>query len=282
MSSLDDARRKIEERRAAQPTGGSNTDLWFRKDDIAIAHHMSHLSPGQDEPYFEVYVVHEYPATGQGKYPTKKYCPVESGHDGNYDCAGCRDSIKTKDQVIMWFWVYNILHANLTEKDGQLDQVNWNGKTYFNREVNKPLLWDTSAWRESPLDDILMLAAQLGDLHKTRVNLAASGENLTRRYKHYMEPGSPEFDEDLFEEGKKVITPVIEILRSRLVTMPTQANPANATILDFGKGAGSPAVPAVVKPFTPAGGASSVPALKVPAKPEPINIKGASTGKKLF
>jgi len=282
LGSLEEARRKIEERRSQQATQGSGTDFWLRKDDLAIVHFI--CTGGEGDPYFDTYVAHEYPASGQGKYSTLKYCPVESGHDENYPCEGCREGIKTKDRMIMWFHVYNILHANLKGTES-FPQVSWSNKVYFNREVNAPKVWDTSAWRESAIDDILMLGAQLGSLHKTRINLVCSGEGLSKRFKLYMEPGSEPFDPETYEADKQLIRPVVEVLRDQLVTVPTVQNP-QAMSQAAVPGPGGASIP----PFVPSGGTSSVPALNIgkakgpvavgePVAPTPIST-AASKGKK--
>ena len=252
MSGLEEARRRIEERRAQQKTGGG-ADLWIRENDLVIAHFL--CTGGDNDPLFETYVSHEYPATGQGKYSTLKYCPVESGHDENYDCQGCRDNIKTKDRMIMWFWVYDILHTSLKQGEN-FPTVMWNNKQYFRREINGPKVWDTSAWRESPLDDILMLGAQLGNLQATRINLMSTGSGLTKRFKLYMEPGTSSIDPTCIATAQDTIRPVIDILKEQLVGVATQANP-NAAAQPTGVGGGT------ITPYTPTGsgaGASSAPA----------------------
>jgi len=254
MSSLDDARKKIEERRSQQKTGGG-VDLWIRENDLVIAHFL--CTGGENDPYFDTYVSHEYPAKVQGGYNTLKYCPVESGHDENYDCQGCKDGAKTKDRMAMWFWVYDILHANLKAGES-FPAVTWNNKSYFRREVNGPKCWDTSAWRESPLDDIIMLGAQLGNLQKTRINLLRTGSGMQTRFKLYMEPGSPALDDAIRDQGLAMIRPVYEVLREQLTGVATQANPA------------AQEMPSNVLPYTPATG------------PAPAYTPAAPSDKKLF
>ena len=265
MSSLDEARKKIEERRSQQKAAGGGQDLWIRENDLVIAHFL--CSGGESDPYFDTYVSHEYPAKGQGQWPSLKYCPVESGHDENYDCPGCKDGIKTKDRMIMWFWVYDILHSTLKQGES-FPQVAWNNKSYFRREVNGPKVWDTSAWRESPLDDILMLGAQLGSLHKTRVNLMSTGSGMQKRFKLYMEPGSPPIDPAILEQAIPMIKPVVEILREQLAGVATVANPVT---LDYGPA--KAAAPSNILPYTPAGGGAAAPAYTPSAVVTPSDKK---------
>ena len=222
MSSLDEARRRIEERRQQQ-TQVSGNGLWFRDNDMVICHFI--CTGGENDPYFDTYVAHEKPASGEGKWPTQTYCPVESGHDGNYDCPGCREGLKTKDRMIMWFWVYDILHAVLKQGES-LPQIMYMNKPYFRREVNGPRIWDTSAWRESPLDDIIMLGNQLGNLQAMRMNLMSTGTGLTKRFKIYGEPNTGSIDPACLAAAQETIRPVVEVLRERLITVATVQNPA--------------------------------------------------------
>lgn len=259
MSSLEEAAKRINERRAQQVSSFNSQNLWFREDDLVIAHF---LCTGKDgDPYFDTYVAHEIPASGQGKYPTARYCPVQSGHDENYPCHGCKEVLKTKDRMIMWFWVYNVLHSVLKPNE-TFPQVLFNNKPYFNREINAPRVWDTSAWRESPLDDIMMLGAQLGSLHNTRVNLVTTGRSTSKRFKLYMEPNTPAIDEELYGQAIAQIRPVIEVLQDQLTPMPeTVAQPTQM----------QPAGAATIKPFV----AGPIPTLNMTAPPSSVTAPTA-------
>ncbi len=263
MASLEEARRKIEERRAQQKQGGGE-ELWMRKDDLVIAHAL--FTGQDDDPYFDTYVAHEQPATGQGQYPKLIYCPVESQHDENYDCQYCKEGLKTKDRMIMWFWVYDVLHSIL-KQDENFPKIMWNNKTYYRREINGPKLWDQSAWRESPLDDIMMLGAQLGNIQATRVNLLCTGEGLTRRYKFYMEPGSEGLDEATRDQGTAMIRPVVYVLAERLTGVATQANP-NTAEAEEGDAEEVPA-------YQPSKPAAAIPAYQPATKPAAPAAKAA-------
>lgn len=289
MSSLDEARRKIEERRQQQAQAASSSDLWFRENDMVVCHF---LCTGQEgDPYFETYVAHEKPAVGEGKWPTQIYCPVESGHDGNYDCKGCRDGLKTKDRMIMWFWVYDILHA--TAKPGEnLPQIMYMNRPYFRREVNSPRLWDTSAWRESPLDDILMLGAQLGNLQAMRMNLMTTGSKLTKRFKIYAEPNTGPIDPTALALAKETIRPVVDILRERLVevavvqnpaTVPQNGQPQPSVITPYvpSSSSGSASVPTNIPPYVP-GGPPAQTVADSPAPPAAGKNKAGKPPKGMF
>lgn len=249
MSSLTDAQKRLEQRRQQQQQNAGGHDLWFRENDLVIAHF---LATGQDDdPYFETYVAHEQPAKGEGKWPTLIYCPVESGHDENYDCQGCRDNLKTKDRMAMWFWVYSVLHSQLKANES-FPQVTWNNKMYFNREINGPRLWDTSAWQESPIDDIIMLGNQLGNLQAMRMNLVTTGSGLKKRYKIYTEPNTGSIDEENLAAAQETIVPIIDILMGRLSKEPVQQNPQASSAP---AGEVKPYQPAnKPKPYVPGGG----------------------------
>jgi len=265
--------KKREEYQASRPQFNSGTELWLFNDDVAICHSL--YSGQEGDPYLEYYIAHEKPAATQGQRSTVVYCPVESGHDGNYDCSGCKEGLKLKDRFAMWFYVYRILCKNV--KQGEtLPTMEWvDGNTYFVREVNGPRLWDTSAWKESPLSTIYMLAKQLGDLRKTRVTLRrvvtdprAKVPELSVRYQFLPEMGSPAIDAALYADVTKEIKPVTEMLLDKISSVPVVQSPESLP----------QATPPTILPFkapdavaSPAGDAApTLPPFTPPEKPEKL------------
>lgn len=223
-----------EEFAASRPQSDGSNELWLGNNDVAIAHSMYSGAPG--DPYFAYYLAHEYAAVPPAKYTTLVYCPVLSGHDLNYNCTGCKEDVKVKERFGMWLYVYSIYHE--TVKAGTtLPKAIWpvDGRSYYFREVNKPLLWLQSAWKDSPLADIHNLANQLKDLRATRVNIRRvnndpTGSNFGVRYKFYPEMNTPPIDAALYEKTKTEILPMIDYLRSTLNTVPTVSAPAQAPV----------------------------------------------------
>lgn len=234
MPSLDEIMQARAERQAAQPQGGG-INLFMRDDDIVIAHSL--YSGADNDPYLEYYIAHDMPPTTQGGYRSTVYCPVQSGHNENYSCRMCKDDVKTKDRFAIWLYVYKILHKTIKAGEG-LPKETWiDGREYFVRQLDTPKFWDTSAWRESPLDDIHMLAKQLGDLRKTRILLITSGTGMGKRYKFSAEMGTAAIDSAIYAAAVAEIKPVRQMLIESITSVPTvQANvtaapPPNVTMM---------------------------------------------------
>jgi hypothetical protein len=95
--------------------------------------------------------------------------------------------------------------------------------------------------------------------------IQCSGSNLTRRFKIYAEPNTGPIDPTAIAASQDVIRPVVEILRERLVNVPTVANPAN------GAAQTAPATTPVT-PYVPAGG-GGVPAYQPGSTPKTTSGK---------
>lgn len=204
---------------------GDFYQLFTKRDDIVFHHFMS---TGEDgDPYFEVYFAHEVPAAKEGAYATFKYCPVESGHDLNYACKYCDAGIKTKKRMAMWLYVGDWLHA--APGQNQFQPISYNGRQYFLETVNEPKLWETSAWRESCLTDIIFQGASMGNLHNARFQLLTVNDGRDRRYKMVAQFGSPAFDHGLYAEAKQKCKPIIQWLRESIAEVAT-AGPTDAPV----------------------------------------------------
>lgn len=216
--------------------------LYLSEGDIAFAHFVS---TGQDgDPFWEVFYAHEIPPTQQGGYTKRVYCPVESGFDQNYRCQYCLDGVKAKKRMMMWFWVYSIYHAQLKQGQ-QFPMVTHGGKPYYREDINDARLWDTSAWKESPLYDILYLGEQLANLNDLVVQVIAVGAGLDRRYKIHTVINSTPIEATVLEEARKRSRPILDVLNEQITPVPTverQPTPAPAT----------PPFPAPIQTPTPA------------------------------
>src|ERR1700682_2155055 len=170
----------------------------------------------------EYYVGHAYDAIGKkgGRYTQVVYCPVQSGHDENYDCAGCKADDKVKDRFAIWVYVEKILYSSLVGDEKYPPEIWVDGNRYFTQTVGKAQLWDTSAWKDSPLEDINMLAKQLGDLRKTRVTIKTVNTGIDKRYKFYPEMGSPAIPDELYRQCVAQIRPVQQVLMESIAKVP--------------------------------------------------------------
>lgn len=230
MSGINQIRQRQQEWEQKRPAnGGGGDNLYLKNGDIVFAHFLS--SGEDDDPFMEVYYAHEIPPQAAGGFGTFKYCPVESGHDDNYACAYCaQDGFKLKKRMMIYFHVQRILHISV--KDGvQLPTMDYMGRTYYVRDMNRALLWETSAWNESPLNDILFLAMSMTgpdgrtSLRQQQIILVATGDNLVRRYKIYPYQGTAPLPDELVAKAKQTVKPVIQLLRESLATPATQPNP---------------------------------------------------------
>lgn len=245
---------------ANRPQGGGNR-LFFRAGDIAFAHFIG--SGNDDDPYMEVFIAHELPADQPGGYPKLKYCPNLSNHDSAYECEYCDAGLKTKERMNIWFYVYQVLHSVQPEtKTGEkidLPRVDFAGKTYWKRDVNRPLLWEASAWRESPLGDIIFQYGQLGDLRARVMTIRATGNGLERRYKIDPLFDSGPFDPNVLNNlpDDQKPTNVRADLLDDLKPVETVENPNNAPAQPFVFGS-QPAAP-MPAPIPPAPVPQAVP-----------------------
>lgn len=256
---------QIERERAARPVhSGPSHNLFLKNGDIAFFHFIG--TGHDDDPYMEVFLAHELPPSGDSQWPVAKYCPVLSQHDLDYPCPNCVErsgvSYKTKERMRMWFYVYNILHK--TQRDGEaLQVVQFGGQNYFNRVVNRPLVWDNSAWRESPLDSIIFEYNSLGNLRNSQFTMRATGDNKDRRYRLTQTANSTPFDPNLLNEHADLVKPIREMLLAEIKPVETVVRP-DAPVEQF-----SPQ-----QQFTPANGVPQTDPSLLASAPPPGFIPG--------
>lgn len=214
-------------------TGGGGDRLFLGAGDVVYFYFLSSGADG--DPYFEQYMAHEYPSPTPGGRRTLRVCPVLSDFDDNYDCPGCRADIKAKPQMAMWMHVGDILRRTKREQD-QFPVVSFKGQSFFHQKVDGPLLWDTSAWRDSPLNDIMFLYDGYGDLRAAQMELQTTGDGLSRRYKIYATPNSAPLDSGVYQADVAKIKPVRQLLMERLTANPVAATAPTAAagdVVDF-------------------------------------------------
>lgn len=272
MPSIDEIMKKREEKMAERPQFDGGMELSLRDDktpaSVAMAICHSLYSGQEGDPYLEYYIGHAYPAVGSkgGAYTKIVYCPVESGHDENYDCQGCRENAPKKDRFAMWLWVYEIMYNSVVGKE-QYPPKQWiDGNRYFAQEINKPLYWETSAWKESPLGDIYMLAKQLADLRTIKMTLKSTGTGLDKRYKFYPDMGTPvPIDPALYTQAQGLIKPVRVMLLESITGVPTVQAQAETTAQPA---AAAAALPAPTPADKSADDAPKLPPFKAPETPK--------------
>jgi hypothetical protein len=132
----------------------------------------------------------------------------------------------------------------------QFPQVNYENRLYFNEEVNAFKIWHTSAWKESPWQDINKLNEIYKGLHNFTAQLICIGANLDRRFKIYAIPQSPMVSEQTYAAAKAECE-AIPLILARQMNTPVTINPQQA----------QQATPqGVVVPFQLPGASQNVPA----------------------
>jgi len=150
---------------------------------------------------------------------------------------------------MLWFWVDDILRTQLKQGE-QLETVFYSGRNYFKQPVNGLRIWDASAWRESPLADIIFLGEQLGNLRASQMNLVSTGSGMDRRYKIHVVPNSGALSEEILAQIKQdaLAKPVVEVLREQLLGTETVRRPESVSAASSAPGtvkAYSPGAPVV-------------------------------------
>jgi hypothetical protein len=255
MAGIKDLRERQQQIEAERPKGGGQ---WYypREGDLVFFHFLS--SGEDDDPYMEVFEGHELPAQREGGFGDVKFCPKSLVATSDLPCPLCDQDIKKKDRMMIWFWIDDILRTQLKQGE-QLETVFYSGRNYFKQPVNGLRLWDTSAWRESPLADIIFLGEQLGNLRASQMNLVSTGGGLDRRYKIHVVPNTGALPDEIVAQAKQEAKPVIDILREQLLGIETVRRPAPVAEIS---------TPGTVKAYTPGAPVTS-PAPASTYKPTP-------------
>lgn len=283
-SSLRDMQARMEQWINEKPSWDNGINLRVQENDIVL---FQFVASGNDgDQFIKAYRSHAFdgPATKRGRPTTiLRYCLMNGE---GVECQYCTQNAgKIKERMSIWMYVQNILHTTMPPEK-QYPQVNYEGRFYFNEEVNDFKIWHTSAWKDSPWSDIVKLAEVYKGLHNFTAQMVVVGQELTRRFKVYAMPNSPSFPDELYARAKAECEAIPNILKKELAT-PVALNPQAAPQQQmqaaplpngqFVPPLGGPAVanwapaPTPVTPFVPAGVATAVPTFSLgsPLTPAP-------------
>ena len=234
--------REMNERRAKwlaeKPGGDWGDELRYQENDLII---FQFTSSGNDgDQFVKLYRAHEFDiVTRSGRTgSTFRYCPVQNGEEA--ECPYCAQGNTTlKERMSIWMYVMNIMHTTMPPEKSY-PQVNYQGRLYFNEEVNAFKIWHASAWRDSPWNDILNIAEMYKGLHGFTAQMAVVGKELQRRYKIYALPNSTQVTPELYERAKAECASIPQLLKEQMAGAVQSAPVQQA--------AGSP-VPTGAAPF---------------------------------
>ena len=279
MSTIDELRAMREQYKAEGKTGGGGRDtLFFRAEDKAYGFMLWDGEQPQGHT-FQYYLGHQYPAAAGQQWGPVKPC-LQSLLGPNADCPGCKAGYKTKDRMAMWFYTYIVMHQKL--KDGeqtQLQFANFQGSPGYMREVNESRIWETSAWRDSPFDDIMNMAEQLKangrNLHSGMIQIYASKDGKDRRYKFYMLPGSEPLPAGSMQQLIAAAPSIKDWLVAQVTPLATAEQAAGAATYQMVDGklvqvTAAPATTSGTPPPAPLPAIAAAPAAPAPTPPAPV------------
>lgn len=249
MTSLFDQDNRLNQwlgEKASNSSWGNN--LRLNNGDTVIFQFVGNGDDG--DRFIKLYRSHEVKTTFRNGQVgnTTRYCPTANGEPG--ECPLCaQNETKFKERMSIWMYVANILHTTMPA-DKQFPTVQYQGRMYFNEEINGFRVWHNSAWQESPWVDIKKLFGMYNGLHNFTAQMDAIGDGTKRRYKLYPLPNSSGLDPAIYEQARAELEPLTEMLHKEI---------ASAVVVAPAPSTGSP-VGQVVQPFAPLGGNSAAPA----------------------
>lgn len=204
-----------------KPGGSWGDELRFQEGDLII---FNFVASGNDgDMFIKMYRAHEFDVAMRNGRPGKayRYCTTQNGE--SEECPYCvQGHTVLKERMSMWMWVDSILHASMPPEK-QYPQVNFQGRVYFREEVGAYRVWNTSAWRDSPWNDILNIAELYQGLHAFTAQMAVVGRELQRRYKVYAMPNSTGLPPELYERAKAELKPIPQMLKDQMASPVTTA-----------------------------------------------------------
>lgn len=215
MSGVNESRQITATYKEKYKSSGPGNWLRLREGDVFLLYFVG--SGDNGDPFFETYMAHEVPPSTPEKRVEYRYCPVLSEHPipQGYQCQWCGSKVKSKRRMGMWFYVQTILHSSLLQGEN-FPQFDYKGVRYYREDINDFKRWDTSAWDESPLEDIFMVHMQFGSLRTQRCMLVVTGANLKRRYKIAGEPNTPALPDAYIQKAQEECEPIMSVLQGKL------------------------------------------------------------------
>lgn len=230
VSSLRQMQEQMSGWMAEKPQWDGGQDLRMLPGDLVLFQFMANGDEG--DRLIKVYRSHIIAKKGNNgtPYNDHRYCPIQS-QESNVSCTLCEQGHdEVKERMSMWLWIENILHTTMP-KDKQFPVVTYEGRQYFNEEMiteGNPQkgafkIWHTSAWRDSPWQDILKLGELYKGLHNFTAQLIRYGTGMQTRYKVIAIPNSAMVSPELYARAMQECTPIPEILHGQLASPVTVA-----------------------------------------------------------
>lgn len=224
MTNLLDMEARRAQWEAEKPGFGNGLRLF--ENDVALGHFVATGSDG--DAFIKVYKSHAFPGISQktGKrFWNYRYCTREN--DGT-ECVFCAAGhAELKERMSMWFYLYCILHATPPQEKPNLPQTQWEGRIYYQEEVQGFKRWDDSAWSQSPWADILQLYQSYQTLHAFLFSLKVTGREMQKRFKIFAIPNSAPLPPEVYQRAINECTPIPQTLRAEQ-QQAVQTNPQQA------------------------------------------------------
>lgn len=222
---LKEMNERLQKKREESPARSWGNELRLRDGDLAF---VQFVGTGDDgDEWITAYRAHAVDRISQSgqRFTNYVYCPQDSGNM-DLECPLCLHGYDTyKDRMVMWFWVRQILHTQ-RKQDENYPQVDYQGQTYYQEEIDDFRLWENSAWAQSPWDTIMFLYNNYKNkLHGFgAVLMRTGGGGLDTKYSLHSIPETEGISQERYEEAKGRLERIPAWL-AKQVGSGTQARP---------------------------------------------------------